>query len=105
LGPWFAVIGLNTDPRRRMTKKQQVDWEQIGARFVTIYSSEKAEVQHEDDLVDYTNQLADWMTRRSVDVIAVRPDRFIAAADRTGLDLPALAVRPARAPQLDLGRV
>jgi 3-(3-hydroxy-phenyl)propionate hydroxylase len=105
LGPWFAIIGLNTDPRHRMTKKQQVDWEQIGARFVTIYSSEKAEVQHEDDLVDYTNQLADWMTRRSVDVIAVRPDRFIAAADRTGLDLPALAVRPARAPQLDLGRV
>jgi len=90
LGNWFVVIGLDVDPRDLMTKQQQVDWEQLGARFVTVYSSRSANPQHDDDLIDFTDELSTWMDSHRAQVMVVRPDRFVVATDSTGLDRPGI---------------
>ena len=41
------------------------------------------------DVVDHTGALRTWMDRFGARVLVVRPDRFVAATDRTGLHVPA----------------
>ena len=41
-----------------------------------------------DIIVDHTGSLRAWLARFRTSVVVVRPDRFVAAADPTGLDVP-----------------
>jgi 3-(3-hydroxy-phenyl)propionate hydroxylase len=90
LGPWINVIGVDHDPRQSMTVDQVRGWEDFGARFIAVLSSKKARPEKATDIVDYTDALVYWMRRRGAKVVVVRPDKFVAAADCTGLDLPVL---------------
>jgi 3-(3-hydroxy-phenyl)propionate hydroxylase len=88
LGTDFAVVGLDVDPREVLSEQDASDWARFGARFITLRSSHSAP-EGDDDIVDFENVLAPWMKQFSARVIVLRPDRFVAATDRTGLQLPA----------------
>ncbi len=85
-GRGFVVFGLDQDPREAMTAEQVKGWDELDARFLTVRSSGKG---GEGEIVDHTGGLREWMARFDARVLVVRPDRFVAAADRTGLDVPA----------------
>lgn len=88
LGQGFAVLGLDKDPRGDMSRNQREAWELLGARFITVQRSSASNVEGEDFLVDHTGSLRAWLSRYRSRVVVLRPDRFVAAADRTGLDVP-----------------
>jgi 3-(3-hydroxy-phenyl)propionate hydroxylase len=88
VGNGFVVLGLDVDPRSVMTASQQEAWTRLGARFRTVRST-FANDNGVDDVVDATGVLARWMSGYGARVVVVRPDRFVAATDATGLDVPA----------------
>jgi 3-(3-hydroxy-phenyl)propionate hydroxylase len=87
LGLDFAVIGLDIDPRSVMSSDEAAGWDRLGARFVTLRSSQ-ARPDGDDDIVDFEEVLEPWFRKYGAKVIVVRPDRFVAATDSTGLQLP-----------------
>lgn len=87
VGYGFTVYGLDIDPRESMTPEQVKGWDALGARFVTVHdTSGLAEQEHV--VIDHTHALRRWLRRHGAAVVVVRPDHFVAATDRDGLDLP-----------------
>lgn len=87
VGSGFVVLGAGTDPRAAMTDHQVEGWTRLGARFRTVRRA-FATTDGADDVIDGTGVLLDWMDRYRTKVVVVRPDRFVAATDLTGLDVP-----------------
>jgi hypothetical protein len=48
----------------------------------------RATADDPDVVIDTTGLLTAWMKRFRTRVLVVRPDRFVAATDATGLDVP-----------------
>jgi 3-(3-hydroxy-phenyl)propionate hydroxylase len=71
-----------------MTDHQVEGWTRLGARFRTVRRT-FATTDGADDVIDATGVLLDWLHRYRTKVVVVRPDRFVAATDLTGLDVPA----------------
>ena len=88
LGQGFAVLGLDADPRESLTPEQAAGWERLGARMITVVAS-GASRGDADTGVDHTGTRRRWLTKYGAKVVVLRPDRFVAAADPTGLDVPA----------------
>jgi 3-(3-hydroxy-phenyl)propionate hydroxylase len=88
VGSGFVVLGVGFDPRTAMTDRQVEDWTRLGAQFRTVRRS-FATTDGADDVIDGTGVLIDWLDRYRAKVVVVRPDRFVAATDLTGLDVPA----------------
>jgi 3-(3-hydroxy-phenyl)propionate hydroxylase len=87
LGTDFAVVGLDVDPRSILTDSELRDWLRIGARIITLRSSHSAP-ENDADIVDFQDVLAPWFHKHSARVLVLRPDRFVAATDVSGLGLP-----------------
>ena len=87
VGSGFVVLGVGIDPRSAMTARQVEAWTGLGADFRTVRRS-FATTDGADDVIDGTGVLLDWLDRYRATVVVVRPDRFVAATDRTGLDVP-----------------
>lgn len=88
VGYGFTIFGLDRDPRQAMSVHQVDAWERLGARFVTVVRKNAAAGAGEL-VVDHTGALRKWMKKFCATVVAVRPDHFVAATDKTGLDVPA----------------
>jgi 3-(3-hydroxy-phenyl)propionate hydroxylase len=87
LGDGFAVLGIGGDPRRLMSAAAVQAWQGLGARFIAVQGA-RASASADSDLIDHTGTLTAWMRRYGSRVIAVRPDRFVAASDSSGLEPP-----------------
>jgi 3-(3-hydroxy-phenyl)propionate hydroxylase len=95
IGPWFAVIGINCDPRKTLSAPTLAWWNEIGAMFVTVkrprsyarsltkQESDPLPPSLEDGLVtleDVDGGFRDWLLSRPNDqIIVLRPDRYVAA--------------------------
>ncbi|MDX6740648.1 bifunctional 3-(3-hydroxy-phenyl)propionate/3-hydroxycinnamic acid hydroxylase [Actinocorallia sp. A-T 12471] len=88
LGDGFAVLGLDADPRAVMSAADQTAWAALGARFLTLRSL-GAPPRDDADVIDHLGVLAPWMRAARTRVVVLRPDRFVVAADPTGLSVPA----------------
>ncbi|WP_395695804.1 bifunctional 3-(3-hydroxy-phenyl)propionate/3-hydroxycinnamic acid hydroxylase [Nocardioides sp.] len=88
VGDGFVVLGAGVDPRDAMTADQVAAWTRLGARFRTVRVG-FATTDGPEDVIDHTGVLTGWMRRHRAAVVVVRPDRFVAATDTTGLDVPA----------------
>jgi 3-(3-hydroxy-phenyl)propionate hydroxylase len=98
VGDGFVVLGDGVDPRDAMSDEQVDAWTSLGACFRTVRSG-FATTDGPDDVIDHAGVLTDWMKHYRASVLVVRPDRFVAATDTTGLDIPVTrAVTPAAAP-------
>ncbi len=81
-----------------MSAEQVAGWTALGARFLTVRPTFSTH-DGPDAVIDATGSLRAWMTRFGARVVVVRPDRFVAATDATGLDVPPSRgnlARPAR---------
>ncbi|MEW2357534.1 bifunctional 3-(3-hydroxy-phenyl)propionate/3-hydroxycinnamic acid hydroxylase [Spirillospora sp. NPDC029432] len=88
LGDGFVLLGADTDPAASLTPEERAGWDALGARYVAV-RPRTAYTQGPDDLVDLHEVLLPWLARYGVRAVAVRPDRFVAAADVSGLAVPA----------------
>lgn len=87
LGPWFAVVGWQTDPQEALTEADRARWQALGARFVRVDRARSGGAQgvritsaHGTTCVeDVDNQFADWIAAHPGAVLVLRPDRYIAA--------------------------
>ncbi len=79
----FFVLGNQVDPKTLMTEDQIEAWDQLNTRYYTLLGASD-DGKGFDDIIDIHGSLIEWMNQHGTQVVAVRPDKFIAAA---GLDL------------------
>ncbi|RSN71314.1 bifunctional 3-(3-hydroxy-phenyl)propionate/3-hydroxycinnamic acid hydroxylase [Actinomadura sp. WAC 06369] len=88
LGDGFVLLGADTDPAGLLAPEEKAGWDALGARYVAV-RPRTAYTRSADDLVDLDDVLLPWLARYRARAVAVRPDRFVAAADPSGLAVPA----------------
>jgi len=87
LGPWFAVIGWQTDPQAALGDSDRALWHALGAHFVRVDRARcgsapgvRMSSGHGTTCVeDVDNQFADWIQAHPGSILVLRPDRYIAA--------------------------
>ena len=87
LGDGFVLLGDGVNPRTELTDEERAAWDALGARHLCVLSPEQ-QGHGSDDVVDLDGTLLAWMRRYGSKVLAVRPDRFVAAAQGSGLEVP-----------------
>ncbi|MBD2898084.1 putative NADH-specific resorcinol 4-hydroxylase [Actinomadura sp. RB99] len=88
LGDGFVLLGADVDPADLLTAEERERWDALGARYVAV-RPKTAYTRGPEELVDLDEVLLPWLARYGVRAVAVRPDRFVAAADVSGLAAPA----------------
>ncbi len=88
LGVDFVLLGDDVDPATLLTAEEKTGWDALGARYVAV-RPKTAYTRGPDELVDLDEVLLPWLRRYSVRAVALRPDKFVAAADVSGLAVPA----------------
>jgi 3-(3-hydroxy-phenyl)propionate hydroxylase len=81
LGPNFAVVGLDVDPR---VAGQDVLWDRLPARLVRVCTRPAAPAAGVVDVRDASGRLAGWFHRHRAALAIVRPDRHVFAAGPAG---------------------
>ena len=89
LGDGFAVLGDGVDPCTLLSAEQRRGWDGLGARYFCVLLPEQRG-QGSNDIVDLDGSLLAWMRGYGAQALALRPDRFVAAASPSGLTLPGL---------------
>lgn len=79
IGPGFTLIGADIDPSDRLSPGERQGWAALGARFVALRPASGAS-RCPTDLIDIDGDLLGWMRAQGAEVVALRPDRFVAAA-------------------------
>jgi 3-(3-hydroxy-phenyl)propionate hydroxylase len=87
IGNGIVLLGDNIDPAHVLTADQRTDWDRVGATYRAVRTPDQGS-EASTDIVDYQGPLLAWMRSYGARVIAVRPDRFVAAADTGGLSVP-----------------
>ncbi|MGD9798640.1 MAG: monooxygenase, partial [Acidimicrobiia bacterium] len=87
-GNGFVLLGDDVDPATLLTDDDKAGWDALGARYLAVRPQD-AYTQGTDELVDLDRVLLPWLRRYGVRAVAVRPDKFVAAADVSGLAVPA----------------
>ncbi|MFE6921882.1 bifunctional 3-(3-hydroxy-phenyl)propionate/3-hydroxycinnamic acid hydroxylase [Nocardia sp. NPDC057663] len=85
LGPWFAVLCWNNDPRAVLGDEVFARWKSFGARFVAarpVAQLPWAEQDHDDVTLvgDRTGALKRWFDGQADSVLFLRPDRVVAGS-------------------------
>ncbi|GLE51321.1 bifunctional 3-(3-hydroxy-phenyl)propionate/3-hydroxycinnamic acid hydroxylase [Mycobacterium montefiorense] len=85
LGPWFAVLCWNNNPRKILGDEAFGKWKALGARFVALRPLTQLNWPGHDDpdvivVGDRTGGLKSWFDVHSESVVFLRPDRCIAGA-------------------------
>ena len=88
LGTDFVLLGDGLDPSTLLSPEEKAGWDALGARYVAVRSADQT-TEGPDELVDIDGSLVGWMRGFGVRAVAVRPDKFVAAADTFGLAVPA----------------
>ncbi|MEW2625894.1 bifunctional 3-(3-hydroxy-phenyl)propionate/3-hydroxycinnamic acid hydroxylase [Streptomyces sp. NPDC048106] len=88
LGDGFAVLGDGVDPTAVLSPDEKAAWDAVGARYLTVRQADQG-TEGPDEIVDIDGTLLAWLREYDARVVVVRPDRFVAAADPSGLAVPA----------------
>ncbi|MGA8251631.1 MAG: bifunctional 3-(3-hydroxy-phenyl)propionate/3-hydroxycinnamic acid hydroxylase [Mycobacterium sp.] len=88
LGPWFAVLCWNNNPRKILGDDAFASWKALGARFIALRPLTQlhwtdAETPEDPDVVvvgDRTGGVKTWFDAHKESVLFLRPDRCIAGA-------------------------
>jgi len=89
-GPWFAVVGWQTDPRAALPDELRERWRALGARFVTVVRSRDVGIPHSEPqeqyfvVQDVENVLSYWFEEAGGEIAVIRPDRYVATLCRSG---------------------
>jgi 3-(3-hydroxy-phenyl)propionate hydroxylase len=93
LGPGFAILGLENDPRRTLPADTIKEWERLRPRWLTVRRVENP-LAGSDDIADVDGVLTQVFQRYGARYLVVRPDRYIFDAAAATIALPPPA--PAR---------
>lgn len=85
IGPWFAVLCWNNNPRKILGDEAFAKWKALGAAFIALRPLTQLQWTGHDDpdvviVGDRTGGLKSWFDTHSESVLFVRPDRCIAGA-------------------------
>jgi 3-(3-hydroxy-phenyl)propionate hydroxylase len=85
IGPWFAVLCWNNNPRKILGEEAFAAWKTLGAVFVALRPLTQLSWPGQDDpdvvvVGDRSGALKAWFDARAESVMFLRPDRCIAAA-------------------------
>lgn len=85
LGPWFAVLCWNNNPRRVLGAEAFARWRALGATFVALRPATQLHWTGDDDpevvvVGDRAGHLKEFFDAREESVLFLRPDRCVAAA-------------------------
>ena len=88
LGPWFAVLCWNNNPRKILGEDAFASWKALGASFIALRPLTQlhwtgAETPDDPDVVvvgDRTGGVKTWFDAHKESVVFLRPDRCIAGA-------------------------
>jgi 3-(3-hydroxy-phenyl)propionate hydroxylase len=89
IGNGFTLLGDGVDPSSLLTADQRAAWDVLGATYRAVRSPDQAS-KAPDDIIDIGGALLGWMRSFGATAIAVRPDRFVAAAAPGDLSVPKL---------------
>ena len=87
IGNGFTLLGDNLDPATLLSAEQRSAWDGLGASYRAVLSPDQAS-KAESDIIDIEGSLLAWMRGFGAKAIALRPDRFVAASDVQGLNVP-----------------
>lgn len=87
IGNGFALLGDELDPSSFLNESERAGWDALGARYFAVRSGSSVP-QSDGDIIDLDGTLLKWMRNRKTSAVALRPDRFVAAAQGTGLGVP-----------------
>ncbi|MCA3861528.1 MAG: FAD-dependent monooxygenase, partial [Burkholderia sp.] len=90
LGDGFVLLGDNVDPASLLSADEKAAWDRLGARYIAVRQQHQ-HTQGADEFVDLDGVLQPWLRKFGARAVALRPDRFVAAADVTGLAVPECA--------------
>jgi 3-(3-hydroxy-phenyl)propionate hydroxylase len=76
LGPGFAVLGLDADPRETLPPDVVAAWEELAPRWLTVRPVENP-LGGEDEIADVEGTLVAAMRRHGATYLVVRPDRYV----------------------------
>lgn len=88
LGKDFVLLGDDVDPATLLSPQEKAGWDALGARYVAVRPQNKY-THGPAELVDLDEVIGPWLRKYGVRAVAVRPDKFVAAADVSGLAVPA----------------
>jgi 3-(3-hydroxy-phenyl)propionate hydroxylase len=89
LGNGFVLLGDNIDPATLLSAEEKSAWDRLDARYATVLAADqRGHGAH--DIIDLNGTLLAWMRRYGAQAIALRPDRFVAAAQGSGLAIPSM---------------
>jgi 3-(3-hydroxy-phenyl)propionate hydroxylase len=88
LGNGFVLLGDDVDPATLLTPAEKVEWDKLGARYIALRQQDQHTHGH-DELIDLDGVLRPWLRKYGAKAVALRPDRFVASADVSGLAVPA----------------
>jgi 2-polyprenyl-6-methoxyphenol hydroxylase-like FAD-dependent oxidoreductase len=84
LGPGFAVLGLNVDPRASLASSALAFWDSLPTRFIQVISSAHSHKPQPDAATQQTTCIEDsqgllttWFAQQPGQIAIVRPDRYI----------------------------
>lgn len=85
LGPWFAVLCWNNNPRKILGGTAFANWKALGARFFALRPATQLRWTGHDDpdvvvVGDRRGDLKSWFDIHAESVLFLRPDRCIAGA-------------------------
>lgn len=83
LGHGFALLGDATDPATFLTATEKAAWDRLDAHYIAVRAPDDT-TQSAADIVDLDGSLRAWLRRYGAKAVAIRPDRFVAAAVDAG---------------------
>lgn len=78
---------MRRHPATLLTPAEKAAWDALGARYIALRQQDQR-TQGSDELVDLDGVLRPWLRKYGARAVALRPDRFVAAADVSGLAVP-----------------
>jgi len=87
IGNGFVLLGDHVDPATLLDPDQRAAWDRLGASYRAVRSPDQRS-ETDEDIIDIDGTLTAWLRRFGARAVAVRPDRFVAAADTSGLSVP-----------------
>ncbi|WP_322058390.1 bifunctional 3-(3-hydroxy-phenyl)propionate/3-hydroxycinnamic acid hydroxylase [Paraburkholderia sp. J63] len=88
LGMGFVLVGDGVDPAELLSGSQQAAWAALNSRYIALREGSQGATS-ENELIDLDGSFLDWMRARNTKCVALRPDRFVVAAD-DALNVPVL---------------
>lgn len=87
LGDGFVLLGDGVDPANLLTPQEKAGWDALGARYAKVLPAGERGGSA-SDIVDLNGTLLAWLRGFDTRAVALRPDRFVAAAHGSGLGVP-----------------